>query len=87
MDSLAQFLANAFSKNVFSDESHFSLWDDDRRIRVYRNTSQICLQNALPNEIVPKHPKLRSVVQFRIKDDPICYELRVISIETCKSVK
>ena len=44
-------------------------------------------QNALLNDIVDKHPELWSRVRFRIMDDPICYELRVIWKATGASVK
>ncbi|GFX07754.1 hypothetical protein TNCV_4160231 [Trichonephila clavipes] len=39
-------------------------------------------QRALSNHIVAKHPELWLGVRFRIMDDPICNELRVISIAT-----
>ena len=34
-------------------------------------------QCALSNDIVTEHPELWSGMQFRIMDDPVCYELRV----------
>ena len=39
------------------------------------------------NDIAPKHPKLWSGMWFRMKDDPICYESRLISIAVGTSVK
>ena len=44
-------------------------------------------ENALSNSIEGEHPELWSGVRFWILDDPICYELRVISITTGTSVK
>ena len=44
-------------------------------------------QNALSNDIMTKHPELWSEVPFHIMDDPICDELRVISIATGTFVK
>ena len=44
-------------------------------------------QNALSNDIEDEHPELRSGVRFRIMDDPICYELRIISTATGTFVK
>ena len=44
-------------------------------------------QSALLNDIVTEHPELWSGVQFRIVDNPICYELRAISITTGKFMK
>ncbi|GFV57230.1 transposable element Tcb1 transposase [Trichonephila clavipes] len=44
-------------------------------------------QSLLPNDIVAQHPELWFGVQFRIKDDPICYKFRAISMATGTSVK
>ena len=44
-------------------------------------------QNALSERIVAEHTELWSEVRFCIMDDPICYELRVISIATGMSIK
>ena len=43
--------------------------------------------NAISNDIVAEHLELWSGVRFCIMDDPVCYELRVISIATGTSVK
>ena len=43
-------------------------------------------QSALSNDIVAEHSELWSGVRLRIMDDPICNELRIISISTGKSV-
>ena len=44
-------------------------------------------QSALSNVIVAGYPELWSRVRFRIMDNSICYELRLISIATGMSVK
>ena len=38
--------------------------------------------DALSNNIVAEHPELWSGMQFRIMDNPICYELKAIPIAT-----
>ena len=45
------------------------------------------LQSVLTNDIVAEQPVLWYEVWFRIMNDPVCIELRAISIETSKSVK
>ncbi|GFV96075.1 transposable element Tcb1 transposase [Trichonephila clavipes] len=47
----------------------------------------VAFQSPLSNDIVTQHLELWFRVRFCIKDDPISYELRVISIETGTSVK
>ncbi|GFU71337.1 transposable element Tc1 transposase [Trichonephila clavipes] len=64
---------------VFSDESRFHLWGHDGHISVRRYASERCL----PECVMERHS---GVMRFRIMDDPICYELRVISIATGSSV-
>ena len=68
----------------------------DIKLSFQMNPASICrtmmllnaaFQSALSNDIVAEHRELWSEVQFRIMDDPICYELRVISIATGTSVK
>ncbi|GFX32713.1 hypothetical protein TNCV_888511 [Trichonephila clavipes] len=55
--------------------------DNDGRIRVRRYAGESCLpESELSNDIVVQH--LEFGVQFRIMDDPICYELKVISLAT-----
>ena len=44
-------------------------------------------QNGLASYIAAEHPELRCGERLRIMDDPICYELRVISKATGTSVK
>ena len=44
-------------------------------------------QSRLSNDIVAEQPELFSGVQFRIIEDPICYEVRMILISTDTSVK
>ena len=44
-------------------------------------------QSVLSNDIVAEHLKLWCGVLFRMMNDPICFELRVISISTGMSVK
>ncbi|GFV17229.1 transposable element Tcb1 transposase [Trichonephila clavipes] len=74
---------------VFSDESRFNLRYHDGHIRVRRYAGERCLPEcvALSNDIVAKHLELRLGGRFRIMGDPICYELRVISIATGTSMK
>ena len=43
--------------------------------------------SVLLNDIVAECPELWSGLRFHIMDYPICYELRVISIATDKSLK
>ncbi|GFU04638.1 hypothetical protein TNCV_4377181 [Trichonephila clavipes] len=47
----------------------------------------VAFQSALSNDIVALHPQLWFGEGFLIMDDPICYELRVISIVAGTSVK
>ena len=47
----------------------------------------VIFQSASSNDIVVEHPGLESGVRFRIMDNPICYESRVISIAKGKSAK
>ncbi|GFW54704.1 HTH_Tnp_Tc3_2 domain-containing protein [Trichonephila clavipes] len=42
-------------------------------------------QSALSNDIGDQHPELWLGVRFRIMDNPICYELRVILVATSTS--
>ncbi|GFW82301.1 transposable element Tcb1 transposase [Trichonephila clavipes] len=44
-------------------------------------------QSALSNDIVTYPPELWVELRFRILDDPICYELWVISIATGTSMR
>ena len=46
----------------------------------------VIFQSASSNDIVVEHPGLESGVRFRIMDNRICNELRVISITTGTSV-
>ncbi|GFS98625.1 NACHT and WD repeat domain-containing protein 2 [Trichonephila clavipes] len=50
------------------DESRFSLWDHDGRIRVRRYAGESCL----PECVIERHSDLTPGVRFRIMDDPIC---------------
>ncbi|GFW80419.1 transposable element Tcb1 transposase [Trichonephila clavipes] len=73
---------------VFSDESRFNMWDHDGCIHVRLYVGEHCL----PECVIERYsaltpPELWLEVRFRILDDPICYELRVISILTGTSVK
>ncbi|GFW04673.1 transposable element Tcb1 transposase [Trichonephila clavipes] len=72
---------------VFSDESRFNLWDHDVRIRVRLYASERCL----PGYVVERHCGLTPGVRFwgaiLYHGDPICSELRVISIAIGSSVK
>ncbi|GFV14489.1 transposable element Tcb2 transposase [Trichonephila clavipes] len=61
---------------VFSDESHFHLWDHDGRIHVRRYAGERCF----PESVIERHsgPTARVMVsgRFYIMDEPICYKLR-----------
>ena len=39
-------------------------------------------QSVLSKDIMAEHPELRTGARFHIKDDPVSYELKVISIPT-----
>ncbi|GFX48449.1 transposable element Tcb1 transposase [Trichonephila clavipes] len=68
---------------VFSDESCFSLWYHDSRIRVRRYAGERCLSECvIERHSGPTPGVMIWGVRFRIMDDPICYELRVISRTT-----
>ncbi|GFX77947.1 transposable element Tcb1 transposase [Trichonephila clavipes] len=70
---------------VFSDESRFNSWDHDGRFRVRRYAGERCFPKCVIERDLT--PELWCRVLFRIMDDPICYELRVISIETGTPMK
>ena len=44
-------------------------------------------QSSLSNDIVAEHPDLQSGMRFRIMDDPICHNLRIILKATGMPVK
>ncbi|GFS59924.1 uncharacterized protein TNCV_3957231 [Trichonephila clavipes] len=77
----------ACSRQLAEYESRFTLYDPDGRIRVRRYAGEYCL----PQCVIERHSGLTSGVmawvQFRIMYDPICYELRLISIATGTSMK
>ncbi|GFY04105.1 transposase [Trichonephila clavipes] len=58
-----------------------SLWDLNGRIRVRRYAGELCL----PECVIKRHRSYGFGVRFCIMDDPICYELRVISVATVNS--
>ncbi|GFW09042.1 transposable element Tcb1 transposase [Trichonephila clavipes] len=72
---------------VFSDESRFNLWDHDGRIRVRRYAGERCLLGGVIERHSGLTPGAMVWGQFRIMDDPICFELREVSIATGTSVK
>ena len=72
---------------IFLDESTFHLWDHDDCIRVWSYAGQRCFPKCVIERILAEHPELWSGVRFRIMEDPICYEMRIISITAGLSVK
>ena len=74
---------------VFLDESPLNLGDHAVRICGHRKSMPVyaAFHNALSKDIVAEQLELWPVVQFLIMSDPICCELRVISIATGTSVK
>ncbi|GFV18375.1 transposable element Tcb1 transposase [Trichonephila clavipes] len=63
---------------VFSEYSRFNLWDHDGRIRVRRYAGERCLPECVIERHSGLNPELWLWVRFRIMEDPICYELRVM---------
>ncbi|GFX15964.1 uncharacterized protein TNCV_522711 [Trichonephila clavipes] len=68
------------------DESLFNLWNHDARIRVKRYAGERCFKRALSNDILAEHLELWFGVRFHLIDDPMFYELRIISIATVQSI-
>ena len=74
---------------VFSDESRYNLWDQDGFVFYRGCAGRRCLPDAISNNIVAELLEVWFGARFHIMDDPICHELRVISMATysAKSVK
>ena len=80
-------LQAGFAPSCLSNKSHFNLLDHDDCVRVRRYAGQHCLPECVIEQYRAEHPRLWSEVWFRIMDDPIWYELRIILIAIGTSVK
>ncbi|GFU96408.1 transposable element Tcb2 transposase [Trichonephila clavipes] len=69
---------------VFLDESRFNLWDYDGRIRVRRYAGESCLPKCIIERRSDQTPEVMVWGAILIMDDPICYELMVISVATAQ---
>ena len=75
-------LQAGFAPSCLSNKSHFNLLDHDDCVRVRRYAGQHCLPECVIEQYRAEHPRLWSEVWFRIMDDPIWYEFKVISLAT-----